>query len=183
MVAIFRRNFWTHFLNDRISINISLNFIPYGPVDDMSALVQIMAWHTASHCLNQWWPSSLTHICVSWPQWVKQPTRWRTGPIHIHVGSQPHCHSRRLNVLSNFDRTESFAKNRRYLTNNSSPTLCIWTDLMKLLIIQYSLVSQGIMDAELKCSRRCQYEQFVEQTAGLPVIWDVMALGRLHRNG
>ena len=176
MAAIFRRHFWTHFLNDRISINISLNCIPYGPVDDMSALVQIMAWHTASHCLNQWWPSSLTHICVSRPQWVKQPTRWRTGPIHIHADL-------RLNVVSNFDRIESFAKNRRYLTNNSSPVLSIWTDLMKLLIIQYSLVSQGIMDAELKCSRRCRYEQFVEQTVGLPMIWDLMALGRLHCNG
>ena len=23
-----------------------------------------------SHYLNQWWPSILTHICVTWPQWV-----------------------------------------------------------------------------------------------------------------
>ena len=39
MATIFMRHFRTHFLNDRISINISLNFIPYGPVENMSALV------------------------------------------------------------------------------------------------------------------------------------------------
>ena len=37
------------FLNEnvRISINISLNFAPYGPIDYKSALVQIMAWRRA----------------------------------------------------------------------------------------------------------------------------------------
>ena len=31
--------------NISISINISLKFIPYGPIDNISALVHIMAWH------------------------------------------------------------------------------------------------------------------------------------------
>ena len=33
--------------NNRISNKISLKYVPWGPIDDMSALVQIMAWrHT-----------------------------------------------------------------------------------------------------------------------------------------
>ena len=47
------------FLNENIyiSITISLKFVPKGPIDNIPALVQIMAWrHPAtSHYLNQWW--------------------------------------------------------------------------------------------------------------------------------
>ena len=46
---------------------------PYGTIDNNSALVQTMAWRKAtSHYLNQWWPSSLTHICITRPQWVNK---------------------------------------------------------------------------------------------------------------
>ena len=61
------------FLNENmwISIGISLNFQPKGPINNIPALVQIMPWH---------WPgdkpffevkSLLTHICVTRLQWVK----------------------------------------------------------------------------------------------------------------
>ena len=47
------------FLNEnvRISIKISLKFVPKGPINNNPALVQIMAWHrqTTSRYLNQWW--------------------------------------------------------------------------------------------------------------------------------
>ena len=47
------------FLNEnvRISIKISLKFVPRVPIDNIQALVQIMAWRRqgASHYLNQWW--------------------------------------------------------------------------------------------------------------------------------
>ena len=33
------------FLNDKISIQISLKFVPTGPVDNKSILVQQMAWY------------------------------------------------------------------------------------------------------------------------------------------
>ena len=48
------------FLNENvlIQIEISLKFVPKGPFNNISALVQIMAW-----C--QW-----VHICVTRPQWV-----------------------------------------------------------------------------------------------------------------
>ena len=43
MAAIFKGIFLNE--NVRISIDISLNFVPYSPIDYKSALVQIMAWH------------------------------------------------------------------------------------------------------------------------------------------
>ena len=47
------------FLNEniRISIKISLKFVPKGSITNIPALVQIMAWRRpgASHYLNQWW--------------------------------------------------------------------------------------------------------------------------------
>ena len=52
-----------------ISIKISLNFVPNGPVDNMPALVQITAWRRTGHKLRC--PRLPTHICVSRPQWVK----------------------------------------------------------------------------------------------------------------
>ena len=67
-------NFKWIFLNENvwISINISLKFVPWGPINNIPTLVQIMAWR---------WPDDkplskpmmvrlLTHICVTEPQWV-----------------------------------------------------------------------------------------------------------------
>ena len=54
------------FLNENvwIPIKISLKFVPKGPINNIPALVQIMAWRR---------PMMLrlpTHICVTRPQWV-----------------------------------------------------------------------------------------------------------------
>ena len=47
------------FLNEnvRISIKISLKFVPWGPINNIPSLVQIMAWQimAPSHYLNQGW--------------------------------------------------------------------------------------------------------------------------------
>ena len=68
---IFRRIFLNE--NVRISINITLKFVPKGPINNILALVQIMTWRRPGDkplsepmVLNL-----LTHICVTWPQWVK----------------------------------------------------------------------------------------------------------------
>ena len=62
------------FLNEnvRISIKLSLKFVPKGPIYNIPALVQMMTWRRAGDK-----PLSepimiilLTHICVTWPQWV-----------------------------------------------------------------------------------------------------------------
>ena len=60
------------FLNEnaRISIKISLKFAPKGPINNIPALVQIMAWRRPG---DKPLPepiivSLLTHICVTRPQ-------------------------------------------------------------------------------------------------------------------
>ena len=51
----------------------SLKFIPKGPINNIPALVYIMAWHRpgAKPLSEPMVVSLLTHICVTRPQWVK----------------------------------------------------------------------------------------------------------------
>ena len=62
------------FLNENvwISIKISLNFIPKGPINNIPTLVQIMAWRRPDDKpLSEAMTVNLpTHICVTRPQWV-----------------------------------------------------------------------------------------------------------------
>ena len=59
--------------NGRISIKISLKFVPKVPITNIPALVPIMAWRRPgakplSEPMMVRWP---THICVIRPQWIK----------------------------------------------------------------------------------------------------------------
>ena len=62
------------FLNKNvwISIRISLKFVPKGPINNIPALVQIMAWRRpGDKSLSEAMMVNLpTHICVTRPQWV-----------------------------------------------------------------------------------------------------------------
>ena len=62
------------FLNENvwISIKISLKFVPKGPINNIPALVQIMAWRRSGDkpLSEPMMASSPTHICVTRPQWV-----------------------------------------------------------------------------------------------------------------
>ena len=74
-MSVFSQTTFAHvFFNENvwISINIALTFVPKGEINNIPALVQIMAWHHSDDkplseammlCL-------LTHICVTRPQWV-----------------------------------------------------------------------------------------------------------------
>ena len=63
------------FLNEnfRISIKISLKFVPKGLINNNPALVQIMVWRWSGDkpLYEPMLVSLLTHICVTRPQWVK----------------------------------------------------------------------------------------------------------------
>ena len=65
---------WT-FLNENlwIPIEISLKFVPQGPINNIPALVQIMAWRRPGDkpLSGSMMVILPTHICVTWPQWVK----------------------------------------------------------------------------------------------------------------
>ena len=67
----FKRIFFNK--NVRISIKISLKFVPKGPINNIPALVQIMAWRRPGDepLSEAMMVSLLTHICVTRSQWVK----------------------------------------------------------------------------------------------------------------
>ena len=58
--------------NVRISINISLKVIPKGLINNIPALVQIIAWRRPGDkpLSEPMMVSLLTHICVTRPQWI-----------------------------------------------------------------------------------------------------------------
>ena len=61
----FNENVW-------IFIKISLTFVPMGPINDISALVQIIAWRRPGDKPLSEPMMDYGHICVTWPQWVNQ---------------------------------------------------------------------------------------------------------------
>ena len=69
-------------------IKISLKFVAKGPIDNIPALVQIMAWrHPGDKPLSEPRMVSLpTHICVTRPQWVNSSPARAT---HIHQWTGP----------------------------------------------------------------------------------------------
>ena len=68
------------FLNENvwISIRISLKFVPMGPINNNTALVQIMASCRLGNkpLFEPMMVSFLTHICVTQPQFVKNELHW-----------------------------------------------------------------------------------------------------------
>ena len=73
------------FLNENVSISmeISLKFIPKGPVNNIPALVQIMAWRRpGDKPLSE--PKMVrlpTRICITRPQWVN--SFWHNFKVHF----------------------------------------------------------------------------------------------------
>ena len=62
----FNENVW-------ILINISVKYVPKGPINNIPALVQIMAWHRPGDrpLSEPMMVSLLTHICGTQPHWAK----------------------------------------------------------------------------------------------------------------
>ena len=64
------------FLNENVSIaiKISLKFVPKGPINNIPALVQIMAWRRPGDkpLFEPMMVSLPMHICITRPQWVKK---------------------------------------------------------------------------------------------------------------
>ena len=70
--------------NDWISLKISLKFVPKGPINNIPALVQTMAWRRpGDKPLSEPMMVSLpTHICVTRSQWVN--LLWSSDAIWWH---------------------------------------------------------------------------------------------------
>ena len=74
------------FLNENvwISIHISLKFVPRGPINNMSTLVQVMAWRRLGDkpLSEPMMVRLLMHICVTRPQWVN--SLWPSDAVWHH---------------------------------------------------------------------------------------------------
>ena len=84
----------TTFSNEKLwnSIKISLKFVPKGPINNIPALVQMMAWRQPGDkpLSEPMMASVLTHRCVTRSQWVKSlQLFWRLGTRKYYLW----CHS------------------------------------------------------------------------------------------
>ena len=88
------------FLNEniRVSIEISLKFVPKGPINNIPALVQIMAWRRSGDkpLFESMMVSLLTHTCVTRPQWVNET--WNTSKQRRNVFAKHTLCSNRQNT-------------------------------------------------------------------------------------
>ena len=81
-----------------IIIQISLIFVCNGSIDNSLSLVQIMVVTKTSHDLSWLCPCLLTHICVTWPQWLHPSTHknalWyhTAGTVLVEVMAFPWWH-------------------------------------------------------------------------------------------
>ena len=90
-VDTFKRTFLNE--NVRISIKISLKFVPKGQINNVPALVQRTAWRRpGTKPLSEPMLVRLrTRICVTWPQWVKEEpnttwsSRYEMLQNHIYI--------------------------------------------------------------------------------------------------
>ena len=95
------------FLNENviISIKISLKFVPKGPINNIPALVQIMAWRRPGDkpLSEPMMVLSLTHICVTRPQcdndWINF-LRIVFGNINVTVTWNSNCCWRTVAVFN-----------------------------------------------------------------------------------
>ena len=102
------------FLNEnvRISIKISLKFVPKGPINNNPALVRIMAWRRpGDKPLSETMMVILpTHICVTRPQWVNWELKGTWWPIlckNWHVNPTLTDHDETYSKTSNISGTQS----------------------------------------------------------------------------
>ena len=88
------------FVNENawISLKISLKFVPLVRIDNIPALVRIMAWRRPGDkpLSEPMMVSLLTHICVTRPQWVKPIVcKW----IYMSWGSAVKWHTNRTYII------------------------------------------------------------------------------------
>ena len=89
--------------NDRISIKISLKFVLKDPINNIPALVQIMAWRRPGNkpLSEPMMVSLLMHICVIRPQWVKYCVNGN------HTSTEILCrmksHQQHFNIVQNIN--------------------------------------------------------------------------------
>ena len=131
------------FLNEIIwiSIKISLKFVPRGPINNIPALVQIMAWRRPGDkpLSEPMMVSSLTHVCVTRPEWytwsskiecqfLKKIWNFFIWPPRYKLVNKKELHSlynQHLAYLESKCSIQTSAQLFRPFVNNISPIIMI----------------------------------------------------------
>ena len=66
-----------------------------------------------SHYLNQWWPSLLTHICVTQPKWIKQQ--------HLNLMTHRYIAENSIRCWINIYSAQSHNPNQQYENLSQNP--------------------------------------------------------------
>ena len=96
----FKENFW-------ILNKISLKYAPQGLIDNMAALVQIMAWRWRGDkpLSEPMMAGLLMHICVTQPQWIK-PFLFQLFVVEAHPWNYRYVTYRKT-IIKNSQKGES----------------------------------------------------------------------------
>ena len=134
--------------NVRIPINISLEFVPKGPVNNITALVQIMAWRRPGDkpLSETMLVSLLTHICVTRPQWVNQhwcPVAFTWGQLYSEC-------SRYLSLMRVWKLLQLYLLGANSAAENAKSWVAQWTTYGWWLggPSQFWVVRQSIISSE-----------------------------------
>ena len=112
------------FLNENVWIPIknSLTFVPKGPINNIPILVQIMAWRRSGDkpFSKSMSVSTLTHICVTRPQWVWTAGKyWKRNTVLIsHVAANALV-QKQLTIIHNTDWIHSVSTHLHKIVNLS----------------------------------------------------------------
>ena len=82
--------------NDRIPIRISLKFVPMILIDNIPALVRIMAWRRRRSLSEPTMVRLLTHICVTRPQRVNVRSMYINIALRMILQYGPFCNTNRM---------------------------------------------------------------------------------------
>ena len=126
------------FLNENvwISIKISLKFVPRGPINYISTLVQVMAWRRpGDKPLSEPMMVRLpTHICVTRPQWVKHTmTQFRDLSRSCYKTLYRILKRHIENHLSEDLRMFSYQYTKLYHMNITTEPVCYINDVPSIL--------------------------------------------------
>ena len=105
-------------------IKISLKFVPRGPINNIPALVHIMAWRRpgGKPSSEPMVVSKLTHICVTRPQWVKntsRPAKTKLAATFCRLNFHIHFVGIVLYVDAKFRWNLSWVSSRQYVSCGS----------------------------------------------------------------
>ena len=137
--------------NVSISLEISLKFVPNGPISKIPPLVQIMAWHRSGDkpYSEPTMVRLLTHICGTRPQWVNYWSHWcpcmMSSPISdIHDPASPRHFNQRLPSFQPLNIDPLFPRTQWYNTNHHKFRQWVFSGQRQVTTLPKSLIDSPL---------------------------------------